>query len=98
MNHQINACPDCGSMSLLHRPHCKIHLTPVPIKSTNTERFTVNISNTVLSYVGNDLNCKVCNKAIVPEDQVVVDSTGFSGDVIHKRCNSQNTTKHNIDK
>lgn len=91
MNHQINACPSCGSMSILHRPHCKIHLTPVPIKTTNTERFTVDISNTVLSYVGNDLSCKICDKIITTEDLVVINFTGFVADVIHKRCNSKDT-------
>jgi len=37
MNGTISGCPDCGSQSILHRNHCKVHLTLFIQKSKKEE-------------------------------------------------------------
>jgi hypothetical protein len=37
MNGKISGCPDCGSQSILHRAHCKIHLTIIIHQSKKEE-------------------------------------------------------------
>ena len=44
MNGSISGCPDCGSQSILHRNHCKIHLT-ITIQKSKKEEINSRLKN-----------------------------------------------------